>query len=248
MWEQDDWNSCEDLTLCQTRSSAWNLSLEGDAAQRHPYRYSSYPVGCTPEKILKQNQESEKRKSGVKESPKPPLVECIKHKRRTWMKAVARFFGSVRRTRRRDATSQRNSAKELKRGGQHDSMDGPDSSNQPLQAVHVTQEGKAPPSTNQVQLWSFTQSIRKRLSRPAPSGSDGEVPRKEAEGQSTKPSSLLSISTKSSNSLPFNRPEESDDPNSRATHDSTSHFSIPRIDTLFEPFAFEPSELMEELR
>ena len=251
MWEQDDWNSCEDLTLCHTDLPASGHHLDGETTPRQPYRYSSYPVGCAPGKITKENEASDKRKSdvrGQRQYPKRLLVDCIKHKKRAWMKAVGRFLGSVRQTNAREPAPKRNS----KRPGEHHTG----KSNLPNQSPHrgakASRRGKpsqASPSASQEQHRSFTKSIRKRFSRPV-SSSHLKCPRVDDEERSRKPSSLetSSISTKSSTSLPFNRPEDFDNDNTKGNQDFRYPFSLPRLDTLFEPFSFEPSEFIEELK
>ncbi|KAA1126450.1 hypothetical protein PGTUg99_015659 [Puccinia graminis f. sp. tritici] len=252
MWEQDDWNSCEDLTLCHTILSACDHNLDGqtETGKKKPCRDSSYPVGCTPDKILKEDETSDQMKSEIKDHSRRPLFDCIKHTKRIWMKAITRFLGAGNQTRPREAASKRNSLKKLRRPGDHRTSKSTFPNQHPCPGFKVPLGGRASQasqSAKPVQLWSLTQSIRKRFSRSV-SSSYLKRPRHKPEEQSRKTSSLeaLSMSTRSSVSLPLNRPEDSGDETLKGTQDLTSPYSLPRLDA-FEPFSFEPTNLIEEL-
>ncbi|PLW42357.1 hypothetical protein PCASD_06381 [Puccinia coronata f. sp. avenae] len=184
----------------------------------------------------------DKRKSEVRENPRASLMTCMTRRKPSWMKAVGRFVKTIRSAREEEGIDsfkkKANRASDNKH--HHTSKSG--------RAVI----GKPPcPSHDQpVQLWSFTQVIPKRFTRTAPASSP--MTSNPAQNQNSRSSESISmISTKSSTSLPINKPAVSDNESFIAPLDASSlpFTLLPLLDTAtFEPFSFEPNDLIEELR
>lgn len=77
MWDHSDWNSSEDLTLCN------NEELENAAARRLNQRKSTlhelYPVGCVPSRLLAEDNRSSQSLPDSDRSQRRPSRESFSH-------------------------------------------------------------------------------------------------------------------------------------------------------------------------
>jgi len=248
MWEQDDWNSNEDLTLCQAQSWASDhRERSGATAPRQRRKYSAYPVGCEPDKKEAHDEQTEggrsrdaKRRSAVR------ALEGVR-RRRGWKAALGRFIAACR----------------SREGGAGRTPPSP-----PRAAAHPgyrkasscppIPENSPPPMPLPVPLWSITRALSKRFTGPSipPSLPNHQQDSPQESCKSTLSASLQSRSTSTNSSIASSPVDQESHPHQPDSLSAPNHHPdqrpapvlIPPLDPVFEPFQFSPTDLIEELR